>query len=85
MLFHVTHSHDFHTCITHLVEASNIFKYGFTKVASANKVILIAPQNNRAHHTSIALCGPHEYHAVDKALEPILKFGNYDIMPVSAM
>jgi len=59
MLFHVTHTHDYQTCMAHREDARKEFNDGCIEAA--------------------------DYHDVDKALEPILKFGNYDIMPFSAM
>ena len=85
MLFHVTHTHDYQTCMAHREEARNEFNDGFTKAATANNVQIIATYNNRGRHTRIWILEAPDYHAVDKASEPILKFGNYDIMPVSAM
>ena len=85
MLFHVTHTHDYQTCMAHREDLRSEFNDGFTKAAVANNVQILATYNNRGRHTRIWILEAADYHAVDKALEPILKFGNYDIMPVSAM
>jgi hypothetical protein len=42
MLFHVTHTHDYQTCMAHREEARNEFNDGFTKAAAANKVQILA-------------------------------------------
>ena len=49
------------------------------------RIKILATYNNRGRHTRIWILEAPDYHAVDKALETILKFENYDIMPVSAM
>ena len=43
------------------------------------------PSNNNFEFSGRFDRDRSDYHALDKALEPILKFGNYDIMPVSTM
>ena len=42
MLFHVTHTHDYQTCMAHREEARNEFNDGFTKAAAANNVQILA-------------------------------------------
>ena len=73
MLFHVTHTHDYQTCMAHREEARNEFNDGFTKAAAANKVQILATYNNRGRHTRIWILEAPDYHAVDKALEPTLR------------
>ena len=53
MLFHVTHTHDYQTCMVHREEAKNEFNDGFTKATAANKVKILSTYNNRGHHTRI--------------------------------
>ena len=85
MLLHVTRTHDYQTCMAHHEDARKEFNDGFIEAAAANNVQILATYNNRGRHTRIWILEAADYQDVDKALEPILKFGNYDIMPVSAM
>ena len=71
--------------MAHREDLRSEFNDGFTKAAVANNVQILATYNNRGRHTRIWILEAADYLSVDKALEPILKFGNYDIMPVSAM
>jgi len=71
--------------MAHREDARKAFNDGFIEAAAANNVQILATYNNRGRHTRIWILEAADYHDVDKALEPILKFGNYDIMPVSAM
>ena len=83
MLFHVTHTHDYRTCMAHQPDAREEFTDGFIKSTAENNVTILATYNNRGRHTRIWVLEAVDYQAVDKALEPILKFGDYDIMPVT--
>tara|TARA_B100001939_G_C16610502_1_gene474865 strand:+ start:90 stop:305 length:216 start_codon:yes stop_codon:yes gene_type:complete len=71
--------------MAHREDARKEFNDGFIEATAANNVQILATYNNRGRHTRIWILEAADYHDVDKALEPILKFGNYDIMPVSAM
>ena len=42
MLFHVTHTHDYQTCMAHREDARNEFIDGFIEAAAANNVQILA-------------------------------------------
>jgi hypothetical protein len=69
--------------MAHRPDTREEFTNGFIKSTAANDVKIHATYNNRGRHTRIWILEALDYEAVDKALEPILKFGEYDVMPVT--
>ena len=52
MLFHVTHTHDYQTCMAHREDARKEFNDGFIEAAAANNVQILATYNNRGRQKS---------------------------------
>ena len=65
MLFHVTHTHDYQTCMAHREDARKEFNDGFIEAAAANNVQILATDNNRGRHTRIWILEAADYHDVE--------------------
>ena len=84
-LFHVTHTRDYQPWMPHRTDACREFNNGFKKAGAANDSKILATSNNRGWNTRIWILKANVLHALEQALESILKFGTYNIIPVSAM
>tara|TARA_B100000767_G_scaffold105455_1_gene101192 strand:+ start:211 stop:420 length:210 start_codon:yes stop_codon:yes gene_type:complete len=54
----------------------------FIKSTTENNVTILATYNNRGRHTKIWVLEAEDHKAVDKALEPTLKFGDFDVISI---
>jgi hypothetical protein len=81
MLFHVTHTHDYSTCFTHVPEKTKIFN-GIVDAANANGVTIHGRYVNRMEHTTFFILEADSFEQIDAAFVAVLEFGHFEITPV---
>ena len=82
MLFHVTHTHDYSTCTTHVPEKMKVFGNGITDAAKANGVTIHGRYSNRMEHTAFFILEADTFEAIDATFDAVLEFGQFEITPV---
>lgn len=82
MLFHVTHTHHYNDCIKKSVEKQKAWNKVFFENKNSD-IEFLEVLVCRINHKSFIIVEADSVQAIESAFEPIMTFGNFEIMPVS--
>ena len=81
MLFHVTHTHGYETCMAHNQDNKTKFSQTISNAKESNVIVHGVYADPPGHQIFIVL-ETDTMEQLVKFLDPIIDFGDYDIRPV---
>ena len=81
MLFMITSKHDYSTCQANHPENNQHFRDTLSNLGD-HGIKVHAMYSNRLQHTAFIVCEADSMEQLDAGFNPILDYGNFEIMPV---